>query len=102
MWELCNVQELDKEYVMYLKNTKSSIIADYPSLSGALNNLNHVCSNKQFILIFVESSQKGFVCYNSGIISENREILKLNLEQIIQSHNIEQRIYLNKINTLPN
>ena len=102
MWSLCNVQELDTEYVIYLKNTESPIIISYSSLTHALNILNKSGSNKQFILIFVESSKKGFICYNSSISSENREILKLNLEQIIQSHNIEQRIYLNKINTLPN
>ena len=102
MWSLCNVQELDTEYVMYLKNTESPIIISYSSLTHALNILNKSGSNKQFILIFVESSQKGFICYNNCLSSENREILKLNIEQIIQSHNIQQRLYLNKISSLSN
>ena len=102
MWSLCNIQELDMDYVTCLKNTELSIITCYPSLTYALNDLNNTRSNKQFILIFVESSQKGFICYNSSLDSENKEILKLNIEQIIQSHNIQQRLYLNKISSVSN
>jgi len=102
MWTLSNVKELNSEYICYLKSINADIIVNYPSLTHGLNYLNSINSNKLFVLIYVESSKKGFICYNSSISFDNREILKSNIEQIIHSHNIQQRIYLDKISTIPN